>query len=271
MGVLTKPDLVNESRNRQVISDLVQGKANPLKLGYHIIKNRGADDNSSTLPEHHMAETRFFQGPDWSHLLETGCVGIQALKEKLRKLLGNLTARDFPRVRKEFDVKLKDTRRRLKDMGQERSDEGAQRLYLMDISSKFRQHTLDAIHGRWDDPIFSDNPRLRLITKVRASNAQFSAELRDRAHTWRFDKDDPTPGPTEDSPEPEEPNGSEESDQTFSSAVDDDLDGIIYEDYPCKLPVPEAGKIGSHLSRILDESRGPELGTVSGVTLHVNQ
>lgn len=49
MGVLTKPDLTMEAATREVIMDLIMGKRSHLKLGYCVVKNRSADDNTSSL------------------------------------------------------------------------------------------------------------------------------------------------------------------------------------------------------------------------------
>lgn len=49
LGVLTKPDLAIEKATRGVIVDLVKGKRNDLRLGYCVVKNRGADDSSTDM------------------------------------------------------------------------------------------------------------------------------------------------------------------------------------------------------------------------------
>lgn len=51
MGVLTKPDLASEKATQDAIMDLVFGKRNPLRLGYYIVKNRSADDHTSTISD----------------------------------------------------------------------------------------------------------------------------------------------------------------------------------------------------------------------------
>lgn len=48
MGVLTKPDLLKESALKIIVLDLVNAQRNPLKLGYCVIQNRGAEDNASS-------------------------------------------------------------------------------------------------------------------------------------------------------------------------------------------------------------------------------
>jgi hypothetical protein len=60
MGVLTKPDLVIEVASQKAIKDLVLGKGKQLRLGYCVVKNRGADDAQSTTIKRLAQETVFF-------------------------------------------------------------------------------------------------------------------------------------------------------------------------------------------------------------------
>jgi hypothetical protein len=48
--VLDKPDLTTETATKVAIIDLVTGKRGNLKLGYFVINNRSADDNSLNMP-----------------------------------------------------------------------------------------------------------------------------------------------------------------------------------------------------------------------------
>ncbi|KJZ74385.1 hypothetical protein HIM_06195 [Hirsutella minnesotensis 3608] len=49
MGSFTKPDLATEKATRDAVMDPIAGKRSDLKLGYFVVKNRSADDNTSTL------------------------------------------------------------------------------------------------------------------------------------------------------------------------------------------------------------------------------
>ena len=87
MGVLTKPDLLAENSTKQVVVDLVLGKKQDLTLGYCLVKNRNADDKTSSLEDRNRSETAFFISEPWFKLTSTGRVGITALKKRLRELL----------------------------------------------------------------------------------------------------------------------------------------------------------------------------------------
>jgi GTP-binding protein EngB required for normal cell division len=63
MGVLTKPDLVTEDASRDIVKDLILDRGKRLRLGYFIVKNRGADDQTSTLDDRIEQENVFFSDP----------------------------------------------------------------------------------------------------------------------------------------------------------------------------------------------------------------
>jgi hypothetical protein len=121
MGVLTKPDLATEKAIQDAIIDLVLGKRSILKLGYHVVKNRSADDNDST-------EHVFFRGPPWS-AIANHC-GITSLKSRLRGLLIHISKQEFPHVKSEIEQRLFRCRADLEKMRPSRADQTSQRLYL---------------------------------------------------------------------------------------------------------------------------------------------
>lgn len=99
MGVLTKPGLAPERAMQQNIVELIQGKRQELKLGYFLVKNRGADDANSTLKKRNAEEAAFFKADPWSALASTGRVGVEALKVRLRDLLRDISKQEFPAVK----------------------------------------------------------------------------------------------------------------------------------------------------------------------------
>lgn len=62
-GILTKPDLVSEDVNREAIKNVVLDKRNEVALGYYLVKNRGADDQTSTSSERLVQEEESFAQP----------------------------------------------------------------------------------------------------------------------------------------------------------------------------------------------------------------
>lgn len=100
MGVLTKPDLVPERATQQNILDLIQGRRQDLKLGYCVVKNRGADDESSSLQMRNEEEKAFFRQQPWASISSSRRLGSGDLKRILRDLLMDISKKEFPTVKK---------------------------------------------------------------------------------------------------------------------------------------------------------------------------
>jgi hypothetical protein len=81
VGVLTKADLVKEQAVVQTLLQLVKG--NTLKLGYFLVRNRGADEDTLTIAECQMKEKEQFADPQWTELVKLGRTGVEALRGEL--------------------------------------------------------------------------------------------------------------------------------------------------------------------------------------------
>ncbi|KAF5248738.1 hypothetical protein FOXYS1_15072, partial [Fusarium oxysporum] len=136
LGVLTKPDLAVEEATKAVVVDLVRGKRRDLQLGYCVVKNRSADDSSSSAEERTRAEKEFFSKAPWTKL-SPDRLGIPALKVRVQQLLMDRTKSEFPKVRGDLATILKETETLLKDMGQSRSTTEQQRIYIGQIAAQF--------------------------------------------------------------------------------------------------------------------------------------
>jgi hypothetical protein len=113
LGVLTKPDLVTERSAKEVVCSLVLGKRRPLTLGYHVVRNRGADDGDTF---HYASAEEMFQGEIWNTLPKDR-VGVQALRYRLSELLGAITRKEFPKLRKEVQMRLDECQKELESIG----------------------------------------------------------------------------------------------------------------------------------------------------------
>lgn len=258
MGVLTKPDLTLEKATQQTVVDLVLGKIHPLKLGYFVVKNRNADDESSTLAERLQDEKSFFASPQWSSI--TSRCGVPALKARIRQLLMDISRREMPHVRAQIDNHLNRCRTDLELMGPSRIDSNAQRLFLGKLASRFQSLTQSALNGYYlGESLFKTNPRLKLITRLVKINEAFSDTFWKKGHlqhfksTWNDDGES-----TFDS--------SEHADivelklQDFEDKYPEILSVLQFEEYDC--PKPLKGPLIHRIENVFDSSRGPEIGTV---------
>ena len=107
LGILTNADLLKEKSAKAAVASLVDGTRKPLKLGYHLVTNRGGDDlgaEDDTAAALQQREIMFQESP-WKNLPEDR-IGIQALRERLQDVLGEITDRAFPALRDETKSKL---------------------------------------------------------------------------------------------------------------------------------------------------------------------
>jgi hypothetical protein len=251
MGVLTKPDLATETVTRDAVMDLVLGRRRSLKLGYYLVKNRSADDRSSTFEERAEAEKAFFMGPPWSTARDR--CGTAALKGRLRQLLSKISNQELPHVKAEVSQRLKACKAELESMGPARADESSQRLYLGRIAMRFRTIAQAALNGHYtEDKIFMEMSDFKLISRVIMLCERFSDIFHTFAHQHEFQ-------------------GSRES--LFTTDNVDNYTRISYSTYPelqeivqhegfvCPRPTPDT--IMPLIRTTFHFSRGPELGTVS--------
>lgn len=255
MGVLTKPDLATEVATQDAVVSLVAGKGSTLKLGYYLVKNRSADDKTSTLSERTLAEDAFFLNPVWSSVADR--CGTVVLKARIRELLMHLTKQELPHVKSDIEQRLRKQRSQLEAIGLPRCDPSSQRLFLGRLSTRFLAVTQTAMNGHYaGEKIFKRIPDLKLITKIMKLNEVFSNVFWKRGHKQHF-------GPTWD----------DEGESSFGHSIDcvpfdiplekyPELDDIIRrDDYQC--PKPSRGPISGHIQEVFELNRGPELGTVS--------
>lgn len=97
LGVLTKPDLVDRGAESSVL-DLVEGRARPMKLGWHIIRNPGQKELKDANVVRSDLELAFFRSSAPWNEIEKGKVGIGSLRLRIKDVLSSLVKREFPKV-----------------------------------------------------------------------------------------------------------------------------------------------------------------------------
>ncbi|ROT42142.1 interferon-induced GTP-binding protein mx2 [Sodiomyces alkalinus F11] len=223
LGILTKADLLKELSAKSAVVSLLEGKRKPLKLGYHVVTNRGGDDHgeeedaSAALRER---ETMFLEDP-WDRLPDDR-VGIASLRERLGDLLGEITDRAFPKLRTETRDRLANAEKKLKDLGTPRQTEREQQQYLVGIASQFQAIVRAALDADYSaHPAFSRD-ELRLITAVINTTEQFNVNFQNFARTYHF----------------ESKTGIATEEEEDEEDTKDDDDGILHLDMP---GIPDPG------------------------------
>lgn len=254
VGVLTKADLVTEQAVVQGLLQLVKG--NTLKLGYFIVRNRGADEDTLSIAECQMKEQEKFAEPLWAELTKLGRTGVQALRAELQGLLTELARRELPKQRAEVEQRLANCRRKLESMGPPRDSSASQRECLVKLAARFERIVRDALDGRYDgNPIFSDKPELKIATKIMDLNEGFTDLVWKKGHTWEFTTESRKDG-LDNLLEYERAS----NDVLASTTSTPELQQVICDNTVCDPPLAE--DIMNQIEKYYKESRGPELGTV---------
>ncbi|OKL63563.1 hypothetical protein UA08_01925 [Talaromyces atroroseus] len=186
LGVLTKPDLVTEYSAQVAVCNVILGKRKPLKLGYHVVRNRGADNDDDF--DFDSSEHETFKTEPWSSLSKDR-VGVKALKTRLGVILGLITRREFPKLRSDIRNQLTDCRRQLGDLGQARQSEQEQRLFLNRLSQQFQNLVHSALNGHYSNHhAFDKSDQLRLITRVVNITESFGSDFAESSLPTQFEK-----------------------------------------------------------------------------------
>lgn len=255
MGVLTKPDLAMETTTKDAVIELLNGRRNVLKLGYYVVKNRSADDNSSTLPDRTTAEEAFFRAPPWSSFRDR--CGVAVLKARLQQLLLYVMRQEFPHVKMDIEKHLTQCKSDIVAMGPSRQGHAAQRQYLGKIASKFQSTTQNALNGYYTvEKSFQSEPSLRLITRIIKLNENFADVFWKKGHLHSFESE------SDAMEEKAFEKGTENAAFEISLTKYPELYDIIgNKDYKCESPTKRP--LISRIKQVYETSRGPEIGTVS--------
>ncbi|EED17325.1 dynamin, putative [Talaromyces stipitatus ATCC 10500] len=260
LGVLTKPDLVTEVSARAAVCNVVLGKKKPLALGYYVVRNRGADDDDKF---DQIAVEQLFREKPWSDLPKDR-LGVQALKSRLSELLGQITRREFPGLRKDVQRQLTDCRSELNHLGPACQTEQEQRLFLSALGRQFQELVQAALNAHYHShSTFESTNELRLIM-------HFNSDFEDKAQLRYFETQFQSGGERND-------NDSEEADfipepdiNTNQTGVEDpDLEDPVLENIVIKdddFDYPQ-DNIMDWLGGLYLRSRGVELGTFGGAIL----
>ncbi|EQB51277.1 dynamin family protein [Colletotrichum gloeosporioides Cg-14] len=256
-----------DPEGKQAAMDLIRGKRRDIQLGYYVVKNRGADDTSSSKDERDFEEKFFFDEEPWCRL-DKSRLGVPALRSRLRELLMDRTKSEFPKVRRDINERLADAEKQLAALGQPRSTADEQRRFLGEIVSRFVELKNFGLNAYYTgDPLFDKRPDLRLATRVREADTAFSKMFFQNAHTRQFA--DPAASKVEGDDWDESSERSDDDDDasrndlyplSFSIPPDEsgELDGVLTES--CKCAKPGNSGIMKHLEQLYLTSRGYELG-----------
>lgn len=114
IGVLTKPDLVGEGAEDEVVA-VLKNQRKPLKLGYVMVKNRSAKEHRDGIVG--GGETRYFREHETWSKLPSDLLGVETLTRKLTKLLTKRIQVVLPELKYELEELFKETEAKANEVG----------------------------------------------------------------------------------------------------------------------------------------------------------
>ena len=207
LGIITKPDRLDSgSGSETAFIELAQNQDIHFKLGWHVLKNRKFDERDFSLMERNASEETYFRTSNFK-CLPADCVGIDALRVRLSKLLFEHVRQELPKLRSDLEEALAAASKQLNVMGDRRSTAADCKTYLTQLSLAYWESCKAAVDGHYEGEYFSSDPdpdltfsldlpstirRMRAV--VQYMNAGFSDLIRVSGHKYRIDmssKSDP--------------------------------------------------------------------------------
>ena len=168
------------------------------KLGWHVLKNRTFEEGANSFTERNISEDSFFRKSTFKSLPKE-YVGIEALRERLSRLLFNHVKQELPKLRQDLDTALSESESQLEVMGRRRATPADCKDYLMSVSLEYYEICKSAVDGHYQGGYFTRNPdqlfsikspasirRLRAV--IQKMNTNFSDTIRTTGHKYHLDR-----------------------------------------------------------------------------------
>lgn len=200
LGIITKPDRLDSGSNSETaFIELAQNQDIHFRLGWHVLKNRKFDERNFSLVERNASEETYLRTSNFK-CLPADCVGIEALRNRLSKLLFEHVRQELPKLRSDLEAALASAAKQLDVMGDSRSTAAECKTYLTQLSLAYWESCKAAVDGHYEGGYFNSDPDPDLtfsldlpstIRRMRAviqhMNAEFSDLIRVNGHKYRID------------------------------------------------------------------------------------
>ena len=200
VGIITKPDLINEGTQKRIALLAKNEDTTKLKLGFFLVKNPTPLElkNGITSDQRRRAENRYFQSSPWKEqALTMERVGVVSLQKFLQNLLDQHIERELPKVREEIRYLMEKTEQEITALGDDRPTVGHHRMCLSRLAMQFHNLTTSALHGNYHetDPTFFDasgveNHSTRLRALTHRLNSDFSSYMKDNGQKRKVVSDE---------------------------------------------------------------------------------
>jgi hypothetical protein len=186
IGVITKPDLINDGTQARIAALSRNEDTTKLKLGFFMVKNPSPKEiqNGISILEREQKELTYFSSRPWKDVgLDRTRIGVGSLRKFLQDLLSRHTEREMPKVREEVRSLLKSTEKSISGLGEERPTTSHMRMFLSRLAMRYHNLTNAALIGDYDSSEFeffntSSLESRRLRAFVHSVNTKFSDRMR---------------------------------------------------------------------------------------------
>ena len=189
MGIITKPDLINEGTERRIARLAKNEDTTKLRLGFFLVRNPTPSElaGAITSTQRRAIEDRYFRSSPWKEqALRADHVEIESLQRFLQQLLDQHIERELSKVREEIRNLIQRTEQDIAALGDERPTTSHLRIFVSRLAMRFHNLTLSALDGNYFDnnsAFFGDSDLEHHPRRIRALthrlNTEFSNHMRD--------------------------------------------------------------------------------------------
>ncbi|CAG9945405.1 unnamed protein product [Clonostachys rosea f. rosea IK726] len=272
LGVLTKPDLVDDGAEGEILN-VINGKSHRLKLGWHLVRNLGQRELRDKADSRGSLEDKFFKTKAPWNTIDKAKVGVVALRMRLQKILTDHIRREFPKVKVDIRKKLQEAEKALRVLGPKRQTAQEQSQFLTDIASEFQDLANSASRAQYvQSDFFGEIARRRLATVAVNRGEIFSEVMANLGHEFHFadeenGRDDEDGGRgSSDEDGCETPSSDDEpfasgTSRKSTRLVTEDEDVVEYVTEAENIASPRSDNILEWLTGVHRKNRGFELGS----------
>jgi GTPase SAR1 family protein len=187
MGIITKPDISEPHVEKTWIKFAKDEGEYVFDLGWHVVKNMGSGAAGYTLEERDKQEKQWFERSTWKSQLKSDQLGINALRNRLSRLLEDQTREALPSVIIDIETQLEECKADLAKLGEPRGTLEAQKNFLQRISVAYYQLIDHAVIGLYEGPFFDDledHRKCRFRAFAQTQNRDFAKTMREKGHRY---------------------------------------------------------------------------------------
>lgn len=188
IGVITKPDLIDDGAEQEVIAVLTN-KRKPLKLGYVMVKNRSQRQVEAhvSVQEARQNEDQFFANHPLFSAMDSSYFGVDTLVSKLTAVLVSRVHDALPDMRREIVALLQNLSAELAQLGTGAGNTPAEaNMILMRTIFEYNNLLTESCAGRYVDKRLWPSA-LRLCTRVRDLYEQFQQAVEKTRYPFEGD------------------------------------------------------------------------------------